>query len=190
MYLVDYSFTPTTILVYIFGFLALVPFVLSFQAKNRKYLLILQIVSLLLFSVQYLLLGAWTGLILEFICIVRNIMFYFRDRVKSFNNIAMPIFFSLAAIAVGVFTRTAWYWFIPVLANISQTIGLYMRKDINNRIFFLIGSPLWLVYNCLTGALVGVVTEVCNIISIVISIVRLAKNNKKVIKPEPKHIGA
>ena len=179
MFLLKISLTPTDIAGYITGFLALVTFVLSFQMKNRKNLLILQSVSLVLFAIQYYLTGAYTGVILEGVCIARNVTYYFRNKHKFLDSIYIPIIFSTLAIIVGIFTYANWTSIIPVVANILQTIGLYIKRERDNRIFFLIGSPLWLTYNFINGVWFGVITEFLNIISIVVSIIRIVRIENK-----------
>lgn len=176
MFLISLDQNVSNILIYTMGIIALICFASSFQTKKRSVLLILQTISLVLFMGQYLLLGAYTGLILEVVCIVRNFTYYFRNKTKYLNTIVTPLIFIIAAVVVGLFTLDGnWYCVIPVIANILQTIGLDMKSERNNRIFFLLASPLWLVYNVLTNTVFGVVTEIMNIISIIVSIIIITK---------------
>ena len=170
---------PTQYLVYAMGIVALITYASSFQCKKRSTLLILQTISLLLFIGQYFVLKAYTGVILEVVCIVRNFVYFFKDKTKSkvLDSIATPIVFAVAAIVVGIFTYNGqWFCILPVIANIFQTVGLYLKKESYNRIMFLCASPLWLVYNLLTNTVFGVVTEIINIISIFISLALIYKH--------------
>lgn len=175
----DFS-TPVGITISIVGILALITFVVSFQVKNRARLLVLQIVSITLFGIQYFLTGAYTGVIIEGVCIVRNLVFFFKGKNKFLNSIWIPIIFGVAATIVGIFTFDNWTSILPVVANIVQGFALFAKKEEHNRFLFLCGSPLWLTYNVFAGLLFGIITECLNIISIVVSIVRIYyKKNKE-----------
>lgn len=182
MFLIDLGLdfsTPTGIAVSIIGFVALIAFCSSFQVKNRRLLLILQTFSFTCFGIQYLLTGAYTGLILEAVCIFRNLLFYFKGNNKLLNSIYVPIFFGVSAIVIGICTFAGWPSMLPAFATVVQSFALYAKKEEHSRLLFLVGSPLWLVYNICSGLLFPVITECINMISIIISVIRFTIKSKK-----------
>ena len=70
---------------HILGFLSMGVFVLSYQIFDRKKLMLAQSVATGLMSLQYLLLGAWSGFGLNLVCLLRNFFFYHRDK-KFFSR--------------------------------------------------------------------------------------------------------
>jgi len=164
---------------YVFGIIGMIGFVASFQCKKRWLLLVLQSVALLAFGIQYYLLGSVIGLITEIICVVRNLCFCFRDKNKFFKSIWLPISFIAIELVPGVLTFTGWICILPIAGFIIQTIALCFEKEIANRAVFLIASPIWLSYNLLNKAWFGAITDVLNITSIIIAIIRLTKLSKK-----------
>ena len=62
---------------------------------------------------------------------------------------------------------------LPVIAMIVATISLRLGKARAVRAFGLISSPLWLIYNCFSGSIGAVASEILNLISIIVGIVRL-----------------
>lgn len=182
MFLVDLGLdfsTPTGIAVSIIGFVALITFCSSFQVKNRRLLIILQTISFTCFGVQYLLTGAYTGLILEAVCIGRNLLFYFKGNNKFLNSIFVPIIFGVSAIVIGICTFDGWPSLLPAFATVVQSFALYAKKEEHSRLLFLVGSPMWLVYNIFSNLLFPVITECINMVSIIISVIRFYIKAKK-----------
>jgi len=64
----------------IFGLVALAFTGLSYQTRSSKKLLILQTIATALFSVHYCLIGATSGLALNLVAILRNLIYYNRDK--------------------------------------------------------------------------------------------------------------
>jgi len=58
----------------IFGILAVVAFLLSFQFKKRKNIIAVNILSKILYILQYLMLGALEGAVLDFMGAVSSIL--------------------------------------------------------------------------------------------------------------------
>ena len=52
----------------------------SFQLNKHKHIMLVQIAATALFGLQYFLLGAYTGLALDIVGVLRDIVFYNKDK--------------------------------------------------------------------------------------------------------------
>ena len=69
------------IMAQIIGGVALIILMLSFQKNNKETLLRFQILSSMLYAIQYLFLNASTGCLMNFACMIRNVIFNkYKDR--------------------------------------------------------------------------------------------------------------
>ena len=67
------------IFIQITGIAAMIFSVFSFQMNKHKQIMIMQILATSLFGLQYFLLGAYTGMAVDIIAIIRGIVFYNKD---------------------------------------------------------------------------------------------------------------
>ncbi len=155
---------------------------LSFQQKTQKRIVLFQFCSSFLFAVHFLLLGAITGALLNFMAAVRALIYSKRDQKWA----ASPFWILLFSILpIGIYGASfAFFGIAPTLANlllellptlgmISTTISFRMKQAAQVRLFSLISSPLWLIYNIFNFSIGGILTESFSLISILVGILRL-----------------
>lgn len=68
---------------------------------------------------------------------------------------------------------------LPVIAMIVATIAIKIGVSKMVRRLGLISSPLWLTYNCFSGSIGAILSEIFNLISIIVGIIRLDIRKKK-----------
>ncbi len=173
----------------IFGIIGMICNILVFQQKTHKRVLIWQFFAASVFAINYFLLGAVVGGMLNLVGALRSVVFFFKEKTKA-NSIYWLIFFICAfAIAYPLTfllfgTEPSIKNFIiellPVIAMIIATISLRLGSARAVRALGLISSPMWLTYNCFTGSIGAIASEILNLISIIVGIIRLdiKKNNK------------
>ncbi len=153
------------------GLISTIFFLLSYLVKSNKKLYLLQASGCAIFSIQYLLLGAYSGCLSQIFVIVRNLM------LSKYNNWAwvrskiwVPFFITIAA-TITYFTWQGPISIIPMIVMVSGTVGLWTN---NAGIIRLVGltliSPPWIVYDILVGAYVAIVNEVVLMVFILSSI--------------------
>ena len=64
----------------LFGILAWLTLLLSYYRKNTDKILFVQIISVIFYLLNYLFLGAWTGLIVVIFELVRDSLYYKTDK--------------------------------------------------------------------------------------------------------------
>lgn len=165
----------------IIGIFAMAFNILSFQQKKHKKVIAFQLVGGFLFSINYLLLGAAVGCILNALAVVRAIVYISGEKLRS-NSLFWVFFVSAVSFATYILTFTVFgteftlfsavIEFLPVFAMIISTIAFRMQDAKKIRFFGLMVSPSWLTYNITKGSIGAILCEVFSLCSIIIGILR------------------
>lgn len=163
------------------GILAMVFNILSYQGKKQKTVIALQLIGGALFAVNFWMIGAKIGGILNVIAVIRAVLFLFKDKVKA-DSIFWLIGFILSYIAVYVLTFTVfgteltpWHLvreLLPVVGMTALSVGFRLKDAAGIRKCGLISSPAWLIYNIAVGSWGAIVCESLTLISIVVGMFR------------------
>lgn len=171
-----------TLTAQIIGIFAMVANVAAYQFKNRRTVILCQLVGSVLFAVNMFMLDALMGGLLNVVGIVRAIVYINKDRlkipVKLVNGIFMALYLASYALIFAVFKKepTAFNLLIEILPLIgmgAMTVGLSMKDSRAIRICGFINSPCWLIYNCFVFSLGGIFCETFGIISVISAYIRL-----------------
>ncbi len=164
-----------------FGIAASLLIIFSFQMKDNRRLFVCHGLGGLLFAVNFFMLGAYTGAILNILSFLRGTCLYFGGKwCKQWSCILFCVLF----VTVGVFTcATSEHIYDSILsaliavAMIAVTIAMWARNGKNIRLAnFFVSSPTWLAYNIYHFSIGGIITEVFSIISVMISFIRFGFN--------------
>ena len=154
-----------------FGVLAVILGFISYQMKTSKGLLILQSSVSVAFIIHYLLLGAPSGCVLNAVCLVRNIAYFFRDK-KFLSGLWVPAVFTVAIAALGFCSWQGWYSLFLIVGLVINTIAIRFRDPQIIRASILISSPLVIVYDVIVSSYGGIVYESVAIASAAIGLIR------------------
>ena len=158
----------------IIGIIGMVFNILSFQCKKNKHLVLALGTGSLLFSFNYLLLGAFSSAGFNIINILRSASVLNK---KTHNN-AVFAGICLLYTAVTVFTYED-FWSIILLASQLAAVYaiLYKNGGFIRKIQFFVVSPVWLINNIFMAFTIGgIICEVFTIISVIVSFIRYGKN--------------
>ena len=157
----------------IFGMLAAM---ISYQCKTNKNYFIFQGLSGAFFSAQFILIGAWAGLIFNAYNIVRALAYQSKKARSVVCVISLEILVVIAAaMSVFVFKEAWWLVSFTLIAQITGTFAMWTRDGKKIRISQMaIVSPFWLLYDLLipVPSIGGVLCEVFNMASVIISFIR------------------
>ncbi len=170
------------------GIFGMIANFLSFQQKKQKGVVTFQFFAALLFAVNFLMLGAYIGALLNVIGVIRAVVFINREKLKAEHPLWL-IFFILAFSSAYPLVFTVFgkepnlknfiIELLPVIAMILSTISFRLTKAKDIRRFGLFSSPMWLIYNVFCFSIGAIVSEILNLISIVVGIIRFdLKKNK------------
>ena len=164
----------------VLGVLATLLFFISYQIFDKKKLLIVQTFAAVSICVSFAFLGAISGFLLNIVCILRNIAYYFQKSGTKINYITTALV--LLAMAVSCVFSWRVQGPVSVLMNVSLMINsvfLSFGKPQLLRKSVLVSSPLAIVYNILFWSFGGVMTESLIMSAAVIGIVRYNRAKKK-----------
>lgn len=144
--------------------------IVSYQFKdNRKYF-VLQALCGLCFGVHYWLLGAYTGSILDFICLIRGFGYAVERNRKPYFTLILSCSLILAATAL---TYGGYLSLLPCAALLTSSVGMFTGRPTGMRILqFTVVSPSWLIYNICTFSIGGILCEAFNMLSILVYFIR------------------
>ena len=166
-----------SVLTQLIGFVGLGAFVLSFQCKNNKYLILLALFANLCYTIQFFVLGGYTASLTELIavfnCLIQSC--YGRKWAEWYGWRWLFSGLYLAALA---FTWQNWFSLLPCAASILGTLAQWSRngKIIRLSRLFVVG-PFWLIYDAYVGSISGVISQLLSVGSILISIRRYGIKN-------------
>ena len=152
-----------------FGALGLILSIIAFQFKKHKQIVLLKMSSELSFSIQYILLGAWTGAVLDFISVIRNFLFY-RFVKKGRSTTPVILVFGAFVIATGFFTYDGIISLLPIGSKILTTVSYGMKNEKWLRLITLPSCILWIIYNLFVGSWAAALTDAITLVSILTAI--------------------
>ena len=154
---------------------------ISYQQKNQRGILILQLFGSGLFGLSYFMLGALAGGLLNVVAVLRAVVFLRGEKWHAEHPVWQLLFgLSYVASYVLIFTLfgaepTATRMgmeLLPVAAMILSTVSFRFGRGKVTRIFGLFCSPLWLAYNVYSASVGAILCESLNLISISVGIYR------------------
>ncbi len=162
------------------GYVAMALCIFAYQAKTRRYILLIQGTGCILWTLHFFLLGSYAGMLLNAVNAARNITYAFIERYKFSRSpfclgITLTICLSMLAVTV---PAEAWLGVLPVAATSLASVAFFMQKERLVRLFYLIASPVWMVYDIIGGSIGGTLCEGFTMISIVIALFRFKKEKK------------
>lgn len=159
--------------------------ILSYQQKTRARAIAFQLGGALLFSVNFFLLGAIVGSILNVVAAVRAIVFLNKEKLHADHPLWLAGFVVVYLLSY-LFTFTLFgkepalanllVEFLPVVGMTATTISFRLQDAKAIRKYGLISSPSWLVYNIANFSIGAIACEVLSLCSIVIGMVRYDRN--------------
>jgi hypothetical protein len=154
------------------GYLALLFVILSFQKNNRVTLLLLMLTGVVLFTVHYSLLGAWTGALANLIEAGITFIAYKKETEQWAQRAFWLYLFIGLYVVTGVLVAHDWIDLLPVVAQTFGAIAVWQTSARTIRFLMLVPRPLWFSYNLVVGSQAGVVAELFILASVVAGILR------------------
>lgn len=152
-----------------FGILASI---LSFQCKKHNSILFFRTLNEFIFAIQYFLLGAYTGMVVNLIGCVRNITFT-KQLSKNKKTTIAVIFFCIIFIIFGFAAWQGAKSLLIIFAKVLSTLAYGNKNTTIVRSIIFITSTSWLIYNCYVFSVAGVLCEAFTLLSLIIGIIRL-----------------
>lgn len=156
--------------------------IFSYQQKSSKGVIVMQLFGGALFAVNFFMLGAVVGGLLNVIAVFRAIVYSNKEKFRAKSKVWIYLFVSLYVLSyILTFTlfgtpftlKNAILELLPVIAMIATTLGFYVNNAAFIRKMGLICCPGWLIYNIFNLAVGAIICEAVSICSVIIGIIRL-----------------
>ena len=161
------------------GVLAVVLFLLSYQQKTRMRIILFNTVSRVLYILQYILLGAYEGAVLDILGAVSSIVAG-RKHVGFVKKHArlLLILIDVVIIGAGICLYENVYSLLPIAGVLLHTTAFWIEDEKIIRRVSLAGSPFWFVYNFSEAAYGSALGDLLTIGSILIAMFRYRKKEE------------
>lgn len=152
---------------FIIGLCAVGLCLLCYQFRNRKAIIACNILSRVLYVLQYLLLFAFEGAAMDLSAVPASML---ASRKHSLFVAKYKTIFWFAGnvliIVVGLIFWENIRSLLPILGVLLEINALWMTKEKHIRLVSLMSVPFWMSYNLLCGAYGSVIGNVLMVVSI------------------------
>lgn len=155
----------------------------TYLIKNRSTILLINLCSLVCNGVSYFLLGAWAGLGVICIAMLRNAIFIVQQRIKALekyliDDIIILVFLMIVTALVGVFTFDTVLSLFSVFASATYTISVWQRNIKVYKLLGILSSAFGVVYFVFIKSLFGIILESCMLVIAAVGTVSYIIKNK------------
>lgn len=166
----------------IIGAIALIVWIASVQCKEREKFLKLQIFANLLYALEYVLLGAFSAVIMNLSSTIRS-KIYYNNKLKGKENSLFELLIFIVIILVSAyFTYENYLTILVTCIAIIYTYASWQKKEVVTRYVFTFGAIAFLYYNFKVGAYFFVIG---NFVELVSGVVAIARHDLKLVKKNP-----
>ncbi len=159
------------IIIQLIGVLGIIASIISFQCKKHSSILFFRTLNEFIFAIQYFLLGAYTGMTMNCIGCVRNIVFTKQVKTGKKTSVA-SIIFSILFLAFGLLFWQGPKSILIIIAKVLSTIA-YGNKNTNVvRGIMFVTCTSWLIYNYCVFSIAGILCESFTLLSLFVGIIR------------------
>lgn len=168
------------------GIIAFVITALSFQCKKLNKVMMMQIISCSIWTIHFYLAGGYAAALINAIYVVRSIVYAFVKNKKAIWT--STVLLSLAAVAAAIVTVAVPFfnelWFIALITASASVVGNVFLAINNDRTFryvqlFFI-SPCWMFNNIWYRSIGGILCEIFNVISVIVSLIRFHRKKNEI----------
>ena len=155
------------------GLLAVVMYVISYQQKKRRNIVLFGAISRGLYVAQYFLLLAFEGAVLDILGTVASVFAGRKNKPFMKKHLkAVIVVLNVAMLVAGAFLYEDIVSLFPVIGVMLQTGAFWLDDEKQIRRMSLAGSPFWLAYNLINCAYGSVVGDVLCIVSLTVAMIR------------------
>lgn len=162
--------------------------ILSYLNKNQRGIMLCQLLTTICFAIQFFMLNAVMGCLLNILGVFRAAVYAQRSRCKwAAHPVWIYIFsgsaFALYVLSFTVFgveptTRLLILELLPVIGVTVTSVSYRMASGAQVRLLSLFSSPMWLIYNAVNGSAGGTISEVLSIVSIFVGMYKHDRKKK------------
>lgn len=144
--------------------------------KDRKKTIYIQTIQIIAFVMSNLILGGYTGAIVNLISLARNYWCY-KDILTKIKKIILIVFSVVISL---LFNNLGLIGLLPIISTVVFTYFIDTKSLIKLKFLIVFSSILWLIYDTLLGSYTSAIFNFFTILGTTITIYQIyRKNNKK-----------
>ena len=172
----------------IIGIVAIIEGFFIFLSSKREKILIFKFISDALWVINQLLIGGYTGALLNGIAMGRETVFYNRDKRKwASTPVWLVVFMVVTAISPVMSLasgKEGWYAILPALGSMAAVVGFYVRRPALTRYISFLANGLWLCYNIIIRNVSATVSGVILLLSAAVGTVMMLIQQRQLKKEQ------
>lgn len=175
----------TYVLSQIFTILMYVLMAWTYFLKEKRQIVIVSALSLVTNIIAYILLGAWTGLAMCVVAMLRNLYILWEEKkYGKREKLEKRDYIFLAIVYLGIILATipTYEGLLSLLSVFATSIYTYSIWQKSTKIYKFCGIPvgvLWIAYNAYVQSIFGVILEVILLIASIVGYFKELKAAKK-----------
>lgn len=160
-------------LAFITGLAAVIFFLLSYQQRKRQNIIIFNATSRILYIIQYILLSAFEGAVLDLAGIISSLLARKKNTpfIKKHTKLFL-VCVNLLIIILGLMLYKNLFSLLPIFGILLHTSAFWLDDEKRIRQVSFLGSPFWFVYNFVSGAYGSCIGDLLSMVSIGIAMIR------------------
>jgi len=157
----------------------------SYLAKSKKKVMLLCVIYCIFYSSHYMLLGAYTGMIMSLISATRNIYFYLYAKNNKKNKLFSLILFTSFATISGIICYQDTFSLVSIGANMISTYSIWQDNIKKYRVLAIPVSLGFIIYAIHINSIFSLIMELVLLGIEIIGILNIQYNcDKKLVGDE------
>lgn len=156
--------TPAHVAGQILGILLIFPSMFFLFPRDKRKILKIKLFLDIMNTIQYALIGAYAGAVLNFIMCGREIIFLNKGKKRWADSHVWFFVFILLVLVSPVYSivsgKEGWLAIMPACGSVIAVIALGQENPHRLRILAVVGSVPWLIYAIITGNIGATVTNI------------------------------
>lgn len=141
--------------------------------KNKKKILLVQLVQMILSIISNILLGSLTGCTMNVLGCVRNIILYFKD-----IGLVLQIILIIASLSLSLpFNTLGFIGLLPVIANVTFLLLMNIKDNAKFKYMLAFTTFLWCIHDLYIQAYVYSFFDLITVISHLITAKQIKKSS-------------
>lgn len=166
------------------GFIAVFFYLLGYLQRRRGYILLFNLTSRILYILQYLMLGAFSGAVLDVAGALSTVFAQKKNTPWIQKHLkAVIAFVNVVIVGAGIYVMVISndiFGFLPIIGVMFHTNAFWIDDEKKIRRLSMVGSPFWLAYNFISKAYFSCVGDTLSIVSIGVAMYRYDRKKSRV----------
>lgn len=159
----------TLIIGNIIGLIGSIVMVIGGNIKDKNKALTTQTIQLIILGISNVVLGSISGLIINLISVIRNILSNF----NKLNKVAIAIIIIVSSLLTIKYNNLGVIGYLPLINNTIFILFMNTKSDVNFKILTIFYITLWLIHDLYIKAFTTAIFDIGTIISSAIAIYRI-----------------